>query len=321
MINRSEIRGLVTGFGLVLGLILFACSKDLGLPGQDMLQTIRFHLAVFMVVIVALLLLTQAWWRSAFFLVVGLVSVGEGAWHIVRQQAPRAEIASLPTEASLSVLSFNVLMSNVSKSDEVVDMVSASGADVVVLMEARPLYSHLGELAETYPYKVGCDDERGCDLLLMSKTELTDSKIHSLSRFVGNRLIIAKTVIGGQQVDLVAAHLSKPYFDSVSDTEVSVMSRFLNRETEGALVMAGDFNAAAWSKNLLRMVRFNQLLPAPSYPGTWPVELGPLSVPIDNMFTRSPAIIEEIHATPDSYGSNHRGLIAKVAIKGTQAAL
>jgi endonuclease/exonuclease/phosphatase (EEP) superfamily protein YafD len=321
MINRSEMSGLVTGFGLVLAAILFACSKDLGLPGQDMLQTIRFHLAILMVGIVVLLLISGAWRRSIFFLIIGLISVGEGAWFIVRQQMPRAEIASLPTETSFTVLSFNVLMSNVSNGDDIAEMLETSGADVVVLMEAQPLYGYLGQLAETYPYKVGCDERRGCDLLLMSKTELTDTHIHSLSRFVSNRLITAKTVIGGEQVDLVAAHLSKPYFDNVSDTEVSVMSRFLNRETEGALIMAGDFNAAAWSKNLLRLVRFNQLMPGPWYPGTWPVELGPLAIPIDNMFSRAPAIIEEINATPDSYGSNHRGLIAKVAIKGTQAAL
>jgi endonuclease/exonuclease/phosphatase (EEP) superfamily protein YafD len=321
MINRSEISGLVTGFGLVLAAVLFACSKDLGLPGQDMLQTIRFHLAIFMAGIVVLLLMTGAWRRSLFFLLIGLISAGEGAWFIARQQMPRAEIASLPTETSFTVLSFNVLMSNVTNGDEIAEMLKASGADVVVLMEARPLYAYVRQLAETYPYKVGCDDERGCDLMLMSKTELTHANIHSLSRFVSNRLITAKTVIGGEQIDLVAAHLSKPYFDSVSDTEVGVMSRFLNRETEGAMVMAGDFNAAAWSKNLLRMVRFNELMPGPWYPGTWPVELGPLAIPIDNMFTRSPAIIEEISATPDSHGSNHRGLIAKVAIKGTQSAL
>ena len=58
----------------------------------------------------------------------------------------------------------------------------------------------------------------------------------------------------------------------------------------------------------------NKLVPPPVYPATWPVEAGALGVPIDNLLTRSGAVIESIATLPDTFGSNHRGLRAQVAI-------
>jgi len=79
-------------------------------------------------------------------------------------------------------------------------------------------------------------------------------------------------------------------------------------------VLAGDFNSAAWSHNIDRLARAQKLIAPPAYPATWPVRLGPLGVPIDNMWTRGPLYISSIEALEDPMGSNHRGLMAELSL-------
>ena len=134
-----------------------------------------------------------------------------------------------------------------------------------------------------------------------------------MSRVWENRLVVASTVIGGQMINIVGAHMTKPYFDDVAEEEARVIGQAISRR-EGPLVLAGDFNSAAWSQNIDRLARAHKLIPPPYYPATWPVRLGPLGVPIDNMWTRGPLYISSIYALEDSIGSNHRGLMAELSI-------
>ena len=80
--------------------------------------------------------------------------------------------------------------------------------------------------------------------------------------------------------------------------------------------MAGDFNAAGWSDSIDRLAREERLIPGPYYPATWPVRAGMFGVPIDNIWTRAPLLIEQIAALPDAMGSNHRGLTANLSVAG-----
>src|SRR5690606_30148579 len=117
----------------------------------------------------------------------------------------------------------------------------------------------------------------------------------------------------GQPVTVVGIHLSKPYFDNASLIEIQQLRRAL-AEIEGPVILAGDFNAAPWSEPLDFLARDQGLAPPPSHPATWPVRAGMFGVPIDNMFTRGSAQIMEIEAGADSFGSNHRYLLARVGL-------
>jgi endonuclease/exonuclease/phosphatase (EEP) superfamily protein YafD len=212
------------------------------------------------------------------------------------------------------LLSFNVLNTNNGNSAPIVDMVLEHDPDVVILMEAAPILPDLPRLRAVYPYGIGCEVEATCDTLLVSKTPLEESsRLADLGHISPRRVIYAASEINGHRVNLVAAHLTKPYFDYFSVTEARVLREGLNR-LEGPVVVAGDFNAAPWSRNLIRLMRNSNLLTGNAYPGTWPVEFGDLGVPIDTMFTRAPAVITSIEGLPDSLGSNHRGIIAQVTL-------
>lgn len=304
-----EFRGAITALAFVACLAVLAASFDVGIPGQSLLQSLRFHIAAVVLVPSVLLFISGAWWRGLLFLVVACGSAAQGGLLIKAQQDLRIEAAAPGTRPLLTLLSFNLLSSNPNGA-AIADFVVASGADVVMLMEAAPIAAQSDKLRAAYNYVAACD---GCDSVILSKTPLTDIKVASLGPLWRNRLVTASTVIDGTRVNLVLAHLVKPYYDDLAAGEVYVLAEALKR-LEGPLLLAGDFNAAPWSDNVVRLANWRSLAPGPAYPATWPVDLGPLGVPIDNVFTRAPLVITDVRATEETFGSNHRGLLAQVAL-------
>ena len=314
-----ELRGAITALALVVSGVLVAVSVDLGLPGQALLQSIRFHIAAGLLAAVLALFFTGAWRRALLFVLVFGLSAGEGAAIVFEQQQRREIIGAATAKPLFKMLSFNTLQTNLDNGRKIADYILASGADVVLLMEAGPVRPFIDELAQTYSSRAGCEDGVSrCETILFSKTPLADVRVRSMSPVWSNRLITATTVIGGVTINLVGAHLVKPYFDDFAEGEVYGLRQTI-QALQGPLVLAGDFNAAGWSDNIDRLAKAETLIPGPAYPATWPIRAGMLGVPIDNMWTRSPLLIAHISAMPDSLGSNHRGLIADISIAGEAA--
>ncbi len=312
----AEFRGLLSGLALVGIATLLVIEAPSIIPGQDLLHSLRFHIAGALLGLVVVLLLSRAWWRGVLLLVLVGLSLGQGGLIIYRQQESRAAFDGRTPVASMRLLSFNVLSSN-PRGAEIVDYMAKTGADVVFTMESNAIVPQLDRIATLLPYRAGCSpDGRECDTMLFSRTPLTDVRVIPLNPFRRFRLIIARTEIRGQAVTLVATHLSKPYFDEASFVELWQIARAL-RSISGPVILAGDFNAAAWSQAVAEFVAASDLLPPPVYPPTWPVKFGGLGVPIDNVFTRGEARIEAIQSTPDALGSNHRGLLAVISLYGT----
>lgn len=311
--NQAELRGLLSGLALVGIAALVAIDGPTLLPGQDLLQSLRFHIAAPLLGVVLLLFVFRARWRAGLMLVLVLASMGQGALVIYRQQQAREPLEVSAPAATARVLSFNVLSSN-PRGSEIVDFIEQTSPDVVFTMESNAIIPQLDRLAAIMPYRAGCDGAGdNCDTMLFSRTPLTDVRVVPLQPFERLRLVMAKTTIDGQEVTVVGTHLSKPYFDESSWVELRHIERAL-RSIEGPLILAGDLNAAAWSDQVARFVGQAQLVPPPSYPATWPIRLGALGVPIDNMFTRGAARIETIEAMDDALGSNHRGLVANIGL-------
>jgi endonuclease/exonuclease/phosphatase (EEP) superfamily protein YafD len=305
-----ETRGAITALALVACLVALAVGYDLGIPGQALLQSLRFHIAAVVGLLSVLLFATGAWWRGVLFLVVAGASAGQGLLIVSNQQDTRIEAAAYGTRPLFRLLSFNMLNTN-PNGKAIADLIVESGADVVMLMEAWPVLDQKARIFAAYPYRAGCED--WCETIILSKTPLTAGKASSLGPIWRNRLITAVTEIGGTGVHLMLAHMVKPYFDDLASSESMVLQQAI-QDIDGPLLLAGDFNAAAWSDNVARVARWRGLAPGPAYPPTWPVALGPLGVPIDNVFTRPPLVITDIRAIDDALGSNHRGLVAEVAL-------
>lgn len=306
-----ELRGAFTALALIAVLLLVACSINLGLPGQPLLQSLRFHIAALMLVVMAGIALCGGRRRLYLFGSVLILSVAHTAFIVIGQHAARGDLVSQPATAAFRLLSFNVLDKNVAGAPAIAEYILGSGADVVVTFESNPLFAQLQRLATGYPYRFGCDDAQNCDALILSKTPLTDAHVLTLGELWVKRSARAVVTVDGQAVTVVATHLIKPYFDGSAEREVNGLIKLLS-SLPGPVVVAGDFNAAPWSDNVARLVSEAGLLPAPTHPPTWPVELGPLAVPIDNVFSRAPLLITSIQSTPP-LGSNHRGLMTELA--------
>lgn len=306
---KAEFRGFVTGLAILGALTLLAIGLDI--QALDTLNSVRFHLAGAMLALPVLLVLVGTRWRALIMLVLVLASLGQGALIVLRQQEARTPLAGIPSSGEFVLLNYNVLSGNLT-GEVAADSIVRAEPDVAVIMEAPGIAAHFGRLQASFPYHAGCDSAP-CDLLLLSKTPLIDAQVRGLGPLGRLRLITARTVIGDEMVTLVAVHLSKPYFDENAWVELWQIGRTL-ADIEGPLVISGDFNAAAWSEALSSFVAQERLVPPPRYPATWPVILGEFGVPIDNIFTRGGLLIEDISATP-AYGSNHRGLLARIGIK------
>lgn len=308
-----ELRGGVTVAALVVALLLLLVSRDAGLPGQALLQSIRFHIAALMVPLVVLLLLGRAWIRALLFVAVAGYSVYEGGSIIASQQALRSSVADAGTRPLFTFIGFNLLTFN-ENGEQLANFLASSDADILLTMESDPIYAHMDLMRGTFPYVSPCI-ERICDVRLFSRVPLDNVRVRSVGSMWKNRFILAEAEIDGVRFTIATAHLSKPYFDHEAAGEIAEITQALG-QIEGPVLLAGDFNAAAWSNDVARMARRSDLAPGPGYPATWPVRSGPLGVPIDNVFARGPLVITDIQALPDSMGSNHRGLKATIAVAG-----
>lgn len=313
---KKEIRGAATSVAVLVVLALLVVSFQPGLPLEALLQSLRFHIAAGLLALAILLVVIGARWRGLLFALLCVASVAEGGTIIWRQQQARA-FADAGTTPLLKLISFNTLQDNMRNGGRIADMLIASGADVIYLMEAGPLEPYQDKLKAVYPYVAGCGSDQGCSTVMLSKTPLTDISVRSLSSVWSKRLVIAKTVIGGQTINLVQAHLVKPYFDDFAQGEAWQLHQILGT-LPGPLVLAGDFNAAAWSDTIDRLAEGSGLAPPPIYPATWPVRLGPLGVPIDNVWTRAPLVVTKVDAMADAMGSNHRGLVIELGLAKSQ---
>ncbi|NGP18001.1 endonuclease/exonuclease/phosphatase family protein [Devosia aurantiaca] len=309
MLSKAEFRGGILALAGIMTVVYLLVSLSPGLPGELLLQTLRFHLIVVGLMLAALALVFGARWRGLMFLLVVLGSALHGGLIVWDLYARRTDIAAEPA-AQFRFLSFNVLAGN-DRAAELVETVLADPPDVMLVMETPGIADYLDEMAAVFPYRAGCADD-GCDISLLSRFPIEASQVVDLPPFFRQRLVTARVTIDGQAVTVAGLHLSKPYFDEASWGEIYYIRRAL-REIEGPMVIAGDFNAAPWSEPVAWFTRQLDLAPGPWPAATWPVRLGALGVPIDNMFTRGNARLLTLEAG-DNLGSNHRPLWADVAI-------
>lgn len=310
MVSWGEFRGALLALGGLLVVVLAVIIIEPGLPGELLLQTLRFHLAAGGVVLALLVMLAGARWRGFLLLLLVLGSAAHGANLLIEFQNRRVDHAAAPL-ATLDFLSFNVLARN-PQAEELVQSIIDEPPDVLLVMETPGIRPYLDRLATVLPYRIGCAQPERCDISLHSRIPFDDAEIMDLPPLGRQRLVTARLTVDGQGVTFVGVHLTKPYYDNFAELELWRIDRVL-RNIEGPLVLAGDFNSASWFTPLATIGRRNDLAPGPTQPPTWPVRLRSFGVPIDNIFTRGAAQIITI-AAGENHGSNHRPLRAEIGL-------
>jgi endonuclease/exonuclease/phosphatase (EEP) superfamily protein YafD len=226
--------------------------------------------------------------------------------------------------AQLTLLWFNMLGDNATPPARLIAALAASPADVVLLAESAPLAADLeGALAAAFPVRAGCRQLR-CGSMMLARGEaaarLSGLEVRTIGRPEEPRLTVAEiTLPGAPPLTVIGAHLIKPWFFGFSEADEWFLYTAL-ADRSGPLVVAGDFNAAPWSRRLDELWRLCALAPPRWPPATWPVAAGPAGVPIDNILVRGGARLVSLDTWGAELGSNHLGLLARIALPEPGAA-
>lgn len=279
------------------------------------IHSLQIHIGLACVAALLLAMLAGPTLFGAALLVAALGLTGHA--HMMKSEfASRPSEQELAAPPALRILSFNILGNNFDNAEAIADTVMDSGADLVVILESRPLETLFGRIATVYPYRLGCGNETlTCDLVILSKTPFLSGRPGNLSDLRRDRAIYARINVGGTEIAVAAAHLTKPYYDEYHQDELQRFTRAL-RKIEGPLVVAGDFNSAIIAPDMQRFLRANGLTTAPAEPATWPVRAGRLGISIDHIFVRPPLMLTEVTRLPDSLGSNHFGIEGRAILQG-----
>ena len=228
----------------------------------------------------------------------------------------RARIAPVGERADLTVMWHNVFKFNALDVPAFADGLRASGADLVILAEAEPAMDLPPLVADVYPHRLGCDgvDPEDCNLMILSKVPLDNADLAPLS-MGPERLARIRVETPEGPIDVIAAHMIKPWIIAMSLRDETSIWRAILRRDQVPYILVGDLNAAPWSARLRRMQDRHDLRHWRRPEPTWPVKLGAAGLPIDHVLASEGVAITD-YATWSGYGSNHMGITASVQLQG-----
>lgn len=218
----------------------------------------------------------------------------------------------------LRVLAINTWRHN-SSLDELARYLVRADAEIVVLSEFGPEKQHLLErLKRAFPYQAGCAHLDACSQVLLSRErfERAGSVMPSLS---SPPLVWAEYRGGGNKVTVFGTHVFRPsrHFRWHRDQLEGLARRI--RNTEGSVIVAGDFNASRLSRTFTDFLDASGLNVSDrelaSWPA-WPAWLAGIPLPqvqIDHLVvSRDLAIVDQRIGAP--VGSDHLPLWSAIRL-------
>jgi endonuclease/exonuclease/phosphatase (EEP) superfamily protein YafD len=252
----------------------------------------------------------------------GLVLALATAWcaiNIVWTYVPSAQPPAGPRQVRL--MSFNLLGNN-QQGEAVIQMIEDEQPEILTVLEYCGHWTKiLNELDEHYPYRILEPRWHGFGIGIFSKIPIASSEVHLLTKTsTDSPAIVVHVQIGDQKLRIAGMHTLSPTDHQrleIRNNQLAEMSTLLSRSTEPTIVM-GDFNCTPWSPYLRDFVRktdYRDSRQGFGYQGSWPAELWPMRIPIDQAF-----VSKEIHVHQrrlgESAGSDHFPLILDVSISG-----
>lgn len=300
------------GVGLLPLALMVIASYIPGFWVSSFLAGMRLHLGVALVALAAFCLLIQrlpVYWVA---LCIGIATLAH-FFYLTSSNAyqPSAEIVK--DRPWFRVISFNLQAGN-QQGRKILDLFEKLDASVVITQESSPLIYHLGRVKALFPYRVGCGELiQHCDLMIMSRYPIRNPEVVTLGDYFSERFIKAEIEVEGTVVQLVAMHLTKPFYGPIHQQELARAAEALGDTTKPVL-LAGDFNSSILANDVQHFMRTFELKTAKREPNTWPIKRTFLGLPIDHIMTSSPLAIKRLGRLSSSFGSNHYGLVADIVL-------
>lgn len=227
---------------------------------------------------------------------------------------------STPARAAASeasawkIVSFNTWHSNRSHR-RLVDFIDGLRADIVVLSEFGPdKIALLHDLERTYPHREGCADEWQCSVVILSRHPYTAAGVADRERSGGPPRAWMQFGSGPSSLTVIGAHLLRPIDGPEAHWRELDQLAAVASETEGRVIVAGDFNATPWSAGFSRFVTRSGLQHMDRFVPTFPAgRRGLPQLAIDHIFASPGMSITGVTLGPDA-GSDHRPLLATIEI-------
>jgi endonuclease/exonuclease/phosphatase (EEP) superfamily protein YafD len=246
--------------------------------------------------------------RSRALLAAGLAGVAAiNIAPLLRVLSATAVAAQGPTD-TLTVVSFNILAGN-RRLDEVTRWLVDQKADVIVLQEmtSRNRGPIKRALAATHPHVHDC----GCnDIVMFSRRPWTAAGGQPRTAEQPAMSWFGLLDHSGREVRIVG--LRPRYIMQPAEYAAHYDWLVRNAAKLGErVIVAGDFNAAPWSWQLMRFAAASGLRRHGTYAASWPARL-PVIL-IDNLLT-TPDIASVSFRTGPFLGSDHLPVIATLAL-------
>lgn len=259
------------------------------------------------------------------FVGLGIVALGLVGWPILREIGARPSAIEPPAGAERLVVVTHNLHGGVTTPDRAAAVLRNSGADVLLLQEARQAGPLLARLARDFPYRSHC---QGCELAILSRRPM--GRVHwrltnRVGQIVGPALFRGDvTLPGGAVVTVATVHAPWPYPPQPHTRFRRSLIDGIRETGSDRMVLSGDFNLTPWGhgmaeldRGLSPMRRITRALfsfPAQVAGRDWPVPL----LPIDQIFIGRGIRFGRVDVLPYT-GSDHRAIRAELYVSGRPA--
>ncbi|MEL6504185.1 MAG: endonuclease/exonuclease/phosphatase family protein [Pseudomonadota bacterium] len=226
-----------TGAFVVLGLLNFIH------PALDAMAQFRLHALAALAGLVATAFLARLWLSALAALLVGALAAG--------LTAPALLLGAVADGPTLRVVQFNLWYRNDDRTGAL-QVLQNADADVLVLQElvgtTGPL---IGGLKQSHPHGIICQArQRPGNVAVLSRLPLAVGG----KPYCHKQKAYAQAQIQWQDrtVTVSSLHLSWPW-PFKQHQQVSALEKEFDAIPQGALVLAGDYNAAAWTRTVQRV--------------------------------------------------------------------
>jgi len=284
----------------MLGAVNAAIGLCLGLlqqfhPALDSFSHFRLHFVAVLVLCCLILMITSSGKGRVFALIpviAGTVWLGVQIYSGPPRDGPRGD---------LRLVQFNLNFRNPAM-EEVGAMLSALEADVVALQEVPPQHEAVLRALRAYRYQAHCKFRT----YVGGVSILSKHPISSTDCVEKQGLVISKIVTPTGEVSVASIHTYWPWPYSQHEQ----IDRWLPSlsQTTGPMVIAGDFNAAAWSHAVERIEDASRTRVVPGLRMTIGLKLFPflpaLPIPIDHVLISPDLCAASARALPTVWSFN-----------------
>lgn len=283
-------------------------------PAFDAFSHFRLHAAAALLALAALLTFTRFRREGAMALALGIAAfAATPGTYAGALLGNRAIAEPRPGDRAVyRLLQFNARYDNPAP-EAFLSLVGRLKPDVITLEEVEHMWrDRLASLSAAYPYRVDCPYG---ELMILSRRPFSAGTEPECSH--RNRMAVASFDFGGRSVEIVALHLFWPWPFS----QPAQVSRIAPRLAElgPAAILAGDFNAVAWSETVARVAEAGRLRQPGTIGPTWLPRQAPdalrriAGLGIDHVLVGADIDVHGLEAT-DAAASDHLPVLLEFSL-------